>query len=182
MKHDNYNSYMLSTLLEPCYLALILSLWIANLVSCDFHNLLECSKYALHIWTFPHNTYFFLMARPLCVSAHGSFVLCHYEPSSSLALMIWFSLPLTHMPLSLVGGSPQTWCILSSLILLHSSSYLSFRCSLVQRQKNRILVFNLQVHRGIPQDGGFVGRVSQRSRTRRCKEHETLDRLGPQYA
>jgi len=49
MKHDNYNSYMLSTLLESFYLAMILSLCIAKLVFRDFHNLLECSKYALHI-------------------------------------------------------------------------------------------------------------------------------------
>ena len=51
MKHDNYYSYLLSTLLEPSYLGVILSSCITRLVFCDFHNLLECSKYALHIST-----------------------------------------------------------------------------------------------------------------------------------
>ena len=51
MKHDNYYSYLLSTLLEPSYLGMILSSCIAKLVSCDFHNLLECSNYALLIST-----------------------------------------------------------------------------------------------------------------------------------
>ena len=49
MKHDNYYSYLLSTLLEPSYHGMILFLCIAKLVFRDFHNLLECSKYALHI-------------------------------------------------------------------------------------------------------------------------------------
>ena len=47
---DNYYSYLLSTFLKPSYLAMILSC-ITKLVSCDFHNLLECSKYALHVST-----------------------------------------------------------------------------------------------------------------------------------
>ena len=34
---------------------MILSLCIAKLVSCDFHNLIECSKYALHISTLSLN-------------------------------------------------------------------------------------------------------------------------------
>ena len=51
MKYDNYYPYLLSTLLEPSYLGMILSSCIAKLVSCDFHNLLEYSKYALHILT-----------------------------------------------------------------------------------------------------------------------------------
>ena len=51
MKHDNYYLYLLSTLLEPSYFDMILSSCIAKLVSCDFHNLLEYFKYALHIST-----------------------------------------------------------------------------------------------------------------------------------
>ena len=51
MKHDNYYLYLLYTLLEPSYFDMILSSCIAKLVSCDFHNLLEYSKYALHIST-----------------------------------------------------------------------------------------------------------------------------------
>ena len=51
MKHDNYYSYLLSTILDPSYFIMILSSCIAKLVSCDFYNLLECSKYALHIST-----------------------------------------------------------------------------------------------------------------------------------
>ena len=51
MKHDNYYLYLLSTLLESSYFSMILSSCIAKLVSCDLHNLLECSKYALHIST-----------------------------------------------------------------------------------------------------------------------------------
>ena len=61
MKHDNYDSYMLSILLEHSYLAMNLSLCFAQLVSCDFHNLQKCSKYALHIstWDFKllHNQF-----------------------------------------------------------------------------------------------------------------------------
>ena len=86
MKHNNYYSYLLSTLLEPSYIAMILSLCIAKLISCDSHNLLECSKYSLHISTLPLNAYLSLTARPLRVAALGSFLLCHYEPSS-LALV-----------------------------------------------------------------------------------------------
>ena len=56
MKHDNYYSYLLSTLLKPSYLGMILSSSIAKLVFfCNSHNLLECSKYALHILT-DHNS------------------------------------------------------------------------------------------------------------------------------
>ena len=51
MKHDNYYSYLISTLLKPSYFGMILSSCIAKLVSCDFQNLLECSEYALHIST-----------------------------------------------------------------------------------------------------------------------------------
>ena len=51
MKHGDYYSYLLSTLLEYSYFGVILSSCIAKLVSCDFHNLLEYSKYALHILT-----------------------------------------------------------------------------------------------------------------------------------
>ena len=60
MKHDNYYSYLLSTLLQHSYLGMILSSCIAKLVSCKFHNLLECSKYALHI-----STCNFILLRPL---------------------------------------------------------------------------------------------------------------------
>ena len=51
MKHDNYYSYFLLTLSKPSYLGMISFSCIAKLVSCDFHNLLECSKYVLHIST-----------------------------------------------------------------------------------------------------------------------------------
>ena len=53
MKHDNYYSYLLSTLLEPSYLDMILSSYTAKLVSCDFHNLLKYYKYVLYISTCP---------------------------------------------------------------------------------------------------------------------------------
>ena len=45
MKHDKY----FFTLLGPSYLVMILSSCIEKLSSCDFYNLLERSKYALHI-------------------------------------------------------------------------------------------------------------------------------------
>ncbi|KAG2610953.1 hypothetical protein PVAP13_4KG222705 [Panicum virgatum] len=45
------------------------------------------------------------------VSTLGSFVLCHYKPSSLVALVTRFSLPSTHMPLSSVGSFAQTRCI-----------------------------------------------------------------------
>ena len=51
IKCDNYYLYLLSTFLEPSYLGMILSSCITKLVSCDFHNLLQCFKYALHIST-----------------------------------------------------------------------------------------------------------------------------------
>ena len=43
------------SVLKSFYLAMILSLCITKLVSCDFHNLIECSKYALHISTLSLN-------------------------------------------------------------------------------------------------------------------------------
>jgi hypothetical protein len=36
----------------------------------------------------------------------------------------------------------------------------------------QLSVFYRHAHRGIPRGGEFVGRVSQRSGTRRCKEHK----------
>ena len=47
----HFGQGMLSTLLDPSYFGMILFLCIAKLVSCDFHNLLKCSKYAWHIST-----------------------------------------------------------------------------------------------------------------------------------
>ena len=133
----NYYSYLLSILLEPSYLGMILSSCIAKLVSCDFHNLLEYSKYVLHILTVPLNAYLSLATRPLCVAALESFVLCHYEPSSSsLALLIWFPFPSTRMHLSLVGSFPRLDASMNLFFLLHSSSCLSSRCFLVRRQNN----------------------------------------------
>jgi hypothetical protein len=52
-------------------------------------------------------------------------------------------------------------------------------CALVEHPylAHQLSVFNLQAHRGIP-----IGGVSPRSETRRCKEHEALDRFRPHYA
>ena len=68
MKHDNYYSYLLFTLLESSYL----SSCIAKLVFCDFQNLIECSKYALHISTWCFVCLFapcvVIQFRPLCLA------------------------------------------------------------------------------------------------------------------
>ena len=96
--------------------------------SCNFHNLQECSKSALHISTLPLNAYLSLVARPLRVAALGSFLLCHYEPSS-LALVAWFSLPSTHMHVTWFFSSFNSyacvfsWRLLTNLMHPWNSSF-----------------------------------------------------------
>jgi len=69
-----YSSLEHSTLHhEASYLATILSLCIAKLVSCDFHNLLECSKYALHVSTCSNGSQLQLLHGSNCTPTRWSF-------------------------------------------------------------------------------------------------------------
>ena len=87
MKHDNYYSYLLYTLLEPSYFGMILFSCIAKLVSCDFHNLLECFKSALLISTGTFGRLFSCsFAHLACSFSHSKVTKLSFDPSISFLL------------------------------------------------------------------------------------------------